>query len=64
MVVNSDGTTGIQRRWPYYESLQFIHEFMSVKNESGAEVGFAKVRSHSLSNTGSIFTAYSVSYAT
>ena len=30
-------------RWPYYESLQFIHEFMSVKNESGAEMGFAKV---------------------
>jgi len=29
-------------RWPYYESLQFIHEFMSVKNESGAELGFAK----------------------
>lgn len=32
----------LQSRWPYYESLQFIHEFMSVKNESGAELGFAK----------------------
>lgn len=28
-------------RWPYYESLHFIQEFMSVKNETG-ETGFAK----------------------
>ena len=34
----------LMSRWPYYESLQFIHEFMSVKNESGAEMGFSKVR--------------------
>ena len=34
----------IVSRWPYYECLQFIQEFMSVKNETGSEVGFQKVR--------------------
>ena len=36
----------IVSRWPYYECLQFIQEFMSVKNETGSEVGFQKVATH------------------
>ena len=33
----------LHSKWPYYDSLHFICEFMSVKNEGGSETGFAKV---------------------